>query len=73
MLVHIIVEVLVGALVGYVAGIIMKCQGSFLRNVIIGVVGGALSGIVFKGWLFGTIGSVLFACVIIYLAKKFLK
>ncbi len=74
-MISIIVEILVGALVGWLAGIIMKCQGSWLRNIVIGVLAGAISGWLFgaHGWLLGTALTVAVACGLIWLAKKLFK
>ena len=72
---NLIITILVGALVGWLAGIIMKDQGSLLRNIIIGVLAGALSGWLLapKGLILGLACSVAVACLLIYLAKKLFK
>lgn len=81
MLWKIISTILVGALCGWIAGKIMKSGGSFLRNVILGIVGGFVGGIIGAilplGAIFGWIGSLALsiagACLCIWLARKFLK
>ena len=72
---NLIVTILVGALIGWLAGIIMKDQGSLLRNIIIGVLAGALSGWLLgpHGWLLSLACDVAVACLLIYLAKKIFK
>ena len=40
MLWNLIWSILVGALVGWIAGIIMKSKGGFVRNAIMGILGG---------------------------------
>ncbi len=75
--------VVIGALCGWLAGKIMDSKGSFLRNMILGIIGGFVGGIIgavlgaiglsIGGWigtiLFGVVGS----CLCIWLARKFLK
>lgn len=41
-----IISLIVGAVAGWLAGIIMKCPGSWLRNIILGIVGGVVGGFV---------------------------
>jgi len=74
-MVDLIVTILVGALVGWLAGVIMKDQGSWLRNIILGIVSGALSGWLLapKGLILGIACSVAVACLLIFLAKKIFK
>jgi Transglycosylase associated protein. len=44
----IIVSILVGALAGYIAGLLMKGKGfGFLYNLLIGIVGGFVGGLIF--------------------------
>lgn len=79
MLIQLIVEILLGALIGWIAGNIMKSKGGFWRNVIIGVLGGALGGWIGNliglggGWITGILLSIGGACLLIWLAKKILK
>lgn len=40
----IIVWIVIGGLAGWVAGIVMKSEGSILRNVIIGIIGAFVGG-----------------------------
>ena len=44
--------ILMGALTGWLAGKIMKSQGGWLRNIIIGVIGGFVSTIAILIWEF---------------------
>ena len=70
-----IISIALGALAGWLAGKIMKDEGSLLRNIIVGIVGGWLGGFLFGliGLGLGFIGSVIGACLLLWLIKKFLK
>ena len=48
---HILVSLFIGALVGWIAGKIMDSKGGLLRNMVLGIVGGMLGG-----WLGSLIG-----------------
>ena len=48
---HLLGSLIMGALVGWIAGRLMDAGGGFLRNIIIGVVGSAVGSTVFG--LFG--------------------
>lgn len=74
-MINLIVGIISGALTGWIAGVIMKCQGSFLRNLVIGILGGVLCGWILGGvgWFVGAIGSVACACLVIWVFEKFLK
>lgn len=76
----IIWAILIGAVCGYVGGLLMKMNGSWLRNIIVGILGGALGG-----WLFGLIGlslpgfvgaligGIVGSCVILAIVKAIFK
>lgn len=68
-----IISIALGALAGWLAGKIMKDEGSLLRNIIVGIVGGWLGGFLFGliGIGLGFIGSVIGACLLLWLIKKF--
>ena len=72
MLEAIIVAILIGAVAGWLAGLIMKGGGfGFLWNVIIGIVGGLLGtwllGLVGVNWsgIIGEIGTAVIGAVVI--------
>jgi len=74
---NIIVTIIIGALSGWIAGKIMKSEGSLLRNIIIGLFGGILGGFLGKligiganGLIGGIIISVAGSCLLIWLVKK---
>ena len=70
-----IISIALGALAGWLAGKIMKDEGSLLRNIIVGIVGGWLGGFLLGliGIGLGFIGSVIGACLLLWLIKKFKK
>ena len=73
---NLIWSLVIGALAGWLAGKIMKDEGSLLRNIILGIVGGWVGGFLL-GLLgitgLGIIGNIAGACLILWAAKKFLK
>lgn len=77
MLWKIIVTILVGALAGWLAGKIMKLQGGFWFNVLLGIVGSfvggllaSLAGISAKQVsVGGVLISVLGACLVVWLVR----
>jgi len=76
---QIILTLLFGAFVGWIAGIIMKDRRSFIRNIILGIVGSLVGGFIASFLGFGELGgtfrfdlmntliSVGGACVVIFL------
>ncbi len=80
MLVDLLIAVLIGALSGWLASLIMKSTGGLLRNVILGVSGGFvgsllfdLVGLSFAGYLGTIFVSVVGACIVIFVVNKFLR
>ena len=67
-LLGIVIDILVGALVGWLAGLIMKSKGGFWRNAIMGLLGGFVGGLL----PLGIIGSILGACLVIFVYEKFI-
>ena len=79
-LVDILVSLALGALAGWIAGIIMKTKGGLLFNIILGIVGGFVGGFVLSllklslpGILGSVIGAVIGACLVIFVARLFVK
>ena len=81
----ILVMVLIGAVAGWLAGIIMNSRGSLLRNIILGIVGGFVGG-----WVFSllninfalsigpiNVGTIIIsavgACILIFVGKILFK
>ena len=85
----IIGSILLGALVGWIAnrvlagwiaGKVMKRPGGFWRNVLLGIVGSVVGGILSRllgvqdsGWLVSLIMSVAGSCLVLWLAGILLK
>lgn len=76
----ILYSLIIGAVVGWLAGEIMKSSGGIVRNIILGIVGSLVGHL-----LFGIIGigssnligdlliSTIGACLVIYASRKFSK
>jgi uncharacterized membrane protein YeaQ/YmgE (transglycosylase-associated protein family) len=73
---HFLIWLISGAVIGWLASIVMKSKSSLLRNIIVGIVGSSLGG-----WLAGLIGirgtgiggiliSVGGACLLIWIVRK---
>ena len=72
----IIASLIVGAICGWLAGIIMKSKNGLLMNIILGIAGGFVGGWVFgllgfgiTGLLGNIISGVVGACIVIFLAR----
>ena len=85
MLITILLWLLFGAVVGWLAGIIMKSKGSLLRNIILGIVGSFVGGFIASLLGFGSLGadfsfnivnvliSIAGACLVILLVRVLKK
>ena len=72
--------IIMGALVGWIAGKLMNAKGGLLRNIIIGIIGSAVGGAVFAllglhaaGLVADLIVGVVGACLFIWLGRKLFK
>lgn len=79
-LIGVLISLAVGAVCGWLAGILMKSNNSLLVNIILGVVGGAVAGALFSligihfvGFLGNVICGVIGACLLIFLARQIKK
>ncbi len=79
-IIGVIIDLVIGGLCGWLAGKLMKSEGSILRNVILGLLGGVVGsvllgiiGIQAGGLIGGIIVSVLGACLLVFLVNKFIK
>jgi len=75
-----IFALIIGGVSGWLAGIIMKAEGSLLRNIILGLLGGLVGGLIGKvigvgasNWIGSILISVAGACLLIYLSKLIFK
>ncbi len=53
-----LIALVVGAVVGWLAGILMKAKTGLLANILIGVVGSSLGS-----WLFGVLGFAAYGAI----------
>ena len=79
-MIDLLISLAIGALAGWIAGIIMKAKGGIIFNIILGVVGGAVGGFVlglvgisFFGFLGTIIRAVAGACILIAVARLITK
>ncbi len=80
MLVDLLIAIIIGAISGWLASVIMKSKSAPIRNIILGVVGGFVGGLIFDllgisfaGYLGTIVVSVVGACLIIFVVNKFVK
>ena len=73
-------SLIMGALVGWIAGKLMDAEGSLLQNMLIGIVGSAVGSVVFGilgfyayGWIANLVVSVVGACLFIWLGRKLFR
>ena len=74
---HLLGSLIMGALVGWIAGRLMDADGGFIRNIIIGVVGSAVGSAIFGmlgfyaySWFANLVVDVAGACLFIWVARK---
>lgn len=74
---HLLGSILMGALVGFIAGNLMNAEGGFWRNVVIGVIGSFVGSFAFgllgfyaRGLVANLIVDVLGACLFIWLGRR---
>ncbi len=72
-----IINLFFGGLAGWIAGKLMNSDGSMLRNIILGLVGGVVGSIVLgifgihgTGRIGGTIVSIVGACILIWISNR---
>ncbi len=66
-----------GAIIGWLAGLLMHNPGSLVRNIVVGIVGSSLGsflcymiGIYAYGFLFGAIVDVVGACLLLWIIDR---
>ena len=77
---QLLVELVIGALCGYVANLIMKGdKSSILKNLLLGIVGGLVGGLIGNligvggGWVTGILLAIGGACLVVWLFRKIFK
>ena len=77
---QILVEIVIGAICGFVASKLLKVRGKGLFFYIIaGLIGGAVGGLLGNlikiggGWVMGIILSIVGSCLVVWLYKKLFK
>ena len=80
MLIHLLVSICIGAVAGFAANKIMKgSSDSFLRNALLGIVGGFVGGFlgdligIGGGWISSILLAIAGSCLVIWLVRKFAK
>lgn len=80
MLVDLLIAIVLGAVSGWLASLIMKSSGSLIKNIVLGVAGGFvgsllfdLVGLSFGGYLGTIFVSVIGACIVIFVVNKLFK
>ena len=79
---QILVELVIGAICGFVASKIMKVSGKkWWFYIIVGLLGGLVGGLIGSligigggalGWILGIILSIVGSCLVVWLYKKFI-
>ena len=77
---NLIIGLAFAALAGYLAGMLMGVKGAWWMNIVLGLLGGFVGGLVFSIFGFSAsniIGSIIVnvvgACIVIFLYKSFIK
>jgi len=77
---QLLIQILLGALVGFIAGKLMDtAEKGFIMNAIIGLVGSAIGGLINHffhfgtGFLTGAILSIIGSCILIFVVNKLFK
>ena len=72
--------IIMGAIVGWIAGKLMNTEGGFLRNIIVGVIGSFVGSFVFGllgfsafGFFAELIVGIVGACLFIWLSRKLFR
>lgn len=77
---NILISLIIGAVCGWLAGIIMKSGHSLLINMLLGLAGGVVGGLIFNLLGFsinGTLGSIISgvvgSCLVIFVVRLIKK
>ena len=77
---NIIISILIGALSGYLASLIMKSNSGLVLNTVLGIIGGFVGDLIFEllhisfaGYLGTIVISIIGACLVIFVVNKVVK
>ncbi|MBQ9544155.1 MAG: GlsB/YeaQ/YmgE family stress response membrane protein [Clostridia bacterium] len=76
---NILVSLAVGALIGWLAGIIMKSKGGLVQNIIVGIVGSVVGGVIAKavgiggGWIVELLIAIAGGCLVLWIVNLIQK
>ena len=80
MMFHLIGSLIMGALVGWIAGKLMNTEGGLLRNIVVGVIGSFVGSAVFGTLGFYAYGlfanllvDVVGACLFLWIGRKLFR
>ncbi len=71
--------IIIGVAAGFIASKVMKTDLSLVETIAIGVLGAIIGGLVLRGLIaagsliFGLVGAVIGACILIWLYQRYLK
>lgn len=76
-MVDILISILVGAIAGWLASIIMKSSSGLIMNIILGILGGFVAKLILFGFIgvpfFGIFGNIIAsaagACLLIFIVR----
>jgi uncharacterized membrane protein YeaQ/YmgE (transglycosylase-associated protein family) len=76
MLLHVICSLIMGAIIGWIASMVMHSNGGLLRNIVVGIFGSVVGSVVLGllgfyayGWLADFVVSIVGACIFIWLGR----
>ena len=73
---HLLGSLITGSIIGWIASKIMDTDSSQLRNIIVGIIGSFIAGILgfyAFGWFANLIVSVVGACIFIWLGRRLFR
>lgn len=71
--------IIIGVAAGFIASKVMKTNLSLIETIAIGILGAIIGGLVLRGliaagsMIFGLVGAVAGACVLIWLYQRYVK
>jgi len=71
--------IIIGVAAGFIASKVMKTELSLVETIAIGVLGAIIGGLVLRGLIaagsliFGLVGAIVGACILIWLYQRYFK